>query len=35
MKLYLLFLILDLLTLLAYPVIFLLHRVRRMIGPRR
>jgi hypothetical protein len=35
MKLHLLFLLLDLVTLLVYPVLFILNRVRRLLGYRR
>jgi hypothetical protein len=32
MKLYLLFAIIDALILLAYPIVYIIHRVRRMMG---
>ncbi len=35
MKLHLLILLLDLITLLVYPVLFVLNRMRRLLGYRR
>jgi hypothetical protein len=32
MKLYLFFVLIDLLILLAYPIVYIIHRVRRMMG---
>ena len=32
MKLYLFFALIDLLILLAYPVVFIIQRIRRMMG---
>ncbi len=32
MKLYLLFAIIDILILLAYPIVYIIHRVRRLMG---
>jgi hypothetical protein len=35
MKLYFIFLLIDLLVLLAYPFVFLLHKLRQMLGFKR
>ncbi len=32
MKLYLFFVLIDLLILLAYPVVYIVHHIRRMMG---
>ena len=32
MKLTLLFIVIDTLILLAYPIVYLIHRIRKMIG---
>ncbi len=32
MRLYLLFAIIDIMILLAYPVVFIFHHIRRMMG---
>lgn len=32
MKLYLFFMLIDLLILLAYPVVYIIHHIRRMMG---
>lgn len=32
MKLYFLFALIDALILLAYPIVYIIHRVRRMMG---
>lgn len=32
MKLYLFFMLIDLLILLAYPVVYIVHHIRRMMG---
>jgi len=32
MRLYLLFAIIDIVILLAYPVVFIFHQIRRMMG---
>lgn len=34
MKLYLLFAVIDLLVLLMYPIAFLVHRVRKLMGSK-
>ncbi len=34
MKLYLFFAVIDLLILLAYPVVYIVHRVRKMMGSK-
>ena len=35
MKLYLLFTIIDLLILLAYPIVFIVHHVRKIMSTRQ
>lgn len=35
MKLYLLFAVIDLLILLAYPVVYIVHRVRKLMGEKQ
>jgi hypothetical protein len=35
MKLHLLFAVIDLLILLAYPVVYIVHHVRRSMGMKR
>jgi len=35
MKLYIIFAIIDLLILLAYPIVYIIDRVRKMIGSKR
>jgi hypothetical protein len=35
MKLYLIFLLIDLLVLLVYPVLFLLQKLRQILGIKR
>ncbi len=35
MKLYLLFAVIDLLTLLAYPIVYIVHRLRKMMGTKQ
>jgi hypothetical protein len=32
MKLYLLFAVIDILILIVYPIMYIIHRVRRMMG---
>jgi NADH:ubiquinone oxidoreductase subunit 3 (subunit A) len=32
MKLHLLFIIIDILILLAYPIVYIVHRVRKVMG---
>jgi hypothetical protein len=34
MKLYLLFVVIDLLVLLAYPIVYIIHRVRKWMGAK-
>ncbi len=35
MKLYLFFAVIDLIILLAYPIVYVIHRVRKMMHGRR
>lgn len=35
MKLYLLFAVMDLLILLAYPIVYIVHRVRKKMGVKK
>ena len=32
MKLYLLFAVIDIMILLAYPIVYVIHRIRKMMG---
>jgi len=34
MKLYLLFVVIDLLILLAYPIVYIAHRMRKLLGAK-
>jgi hypothetical protein len=34
MKLYLIFAVIDLLILLAYPIVYVMHRLRKMTSPK-
>jgi hypothetical protein len=35
MKLYIIFVIIDVLILLAYPIVYIAHRVRKMISSKQ
>ena len=35
MKLYMLFAVIDLLILLAYPIVYIVHQVRKMMGSKQ
>ena len=35
MKLYIIFALIDLLILLAYPVVYVVHHVRKMVGSKQ
>jgi hypothetical protein len=35
MKLYLFFILIDLVTLVAYPIVFVAHHVRKMMGMKK
>lgn len=35
MKLYLIFVAIDLMILLAYPIVYIIHRVRKMMSPKQ